>query len=64
MFWRIRDAYRSELGWNKGFGFREFFNLSREVGREELAKNRSRFPLLDGVVTQIEKSFPHKLRKA
>ncbi|KAK3388483.1 Caleosin related protein-domain-containing protein [Sordaria brevicollis] len=64
MFWRIRDAYRSEKGWNKGFGFHEFFNLSREVGQEELAKNRSRFPLLDGIVSQVEKTFPHKLRKA
>ena len=59
MFWKIRDAYRSDKGWNKGFGFPELFAL----GRQELAKYRSRFPLLDGVVSQVEKTFPHKLRK-
>ncbi|KAK3347420.1 Caleosin related protein-domain-containing protein [Neurospora tetraspora] len=60
MFWKIRDAYRSNKGWNKGFGLRDFIGL----GREQLAKNRSRFPLLDGVVSQVEKTFPHKLRRA
>lgn len=60
MFWKIRDAYRSDKGWNKGFGLHDLFNL----GLQQLFKLKSRFPLLNGIVSQVEKTFPYKLRKA
>lgn len=60
MFFKIREAYRTEKGWNKGFGLREFFNL----GREQWAKNKGRIPPLNGIVSKVERGVTQKLHRA